>query len=292
LLVEKKEMNENNKNFAPTELVSSATIELLYDKLNSLPKNSKLRKEFLVIAQNVLKQANTQTEHSGKLAQHIWAIDKMLGRNTEYYSEAGQDKFIEKEFFSHKTDGVFVDIGGYDGQTSSNTLYFETFAGWSGLCIEPVPKFYELMSEIRNSVCLNVAVADYNGEGSFLEINKGLDQMGGLIATFRNDLLKIIKDEGSESRQINVPVRTFQSIISEQDITHIDYCSIDVEGAEILVLKGIDFSKSNILVFSIENPASPVSNQNLVRDFMENEGYKLVKSIGEDDIFAKAMLLG
>ena len=84
-------MNENNKNFAPTELVSSATIELLYDKLNSLPENSNLRKEFLVIAQNVLKESNTQTNHSGRLAQHIWAIEKMLGRNPEYYSEAGQD---------------------------------------------------------------------------------------------------------------------------------------------------------------------------------------------------------
>ena len=63
MLVDKKEMNENNKKFASTELVCAATIELLYDKLNSLPKNSNLRKEFLVIAQNVLKEANTQTEY-------------------------------------------------------------------------------------------------------------------------------------------------------------------------------------------------------------------------------------
>lgn len=285
-------MSENRKDFSSTELGFSATIKLLYDKLNSLPEKSSLRKEFLVIAQNVLKEVNKQTEHNGRLAQHIWVIDKMLGHNTEYYSQAGQDKFIEKAFFSRKTDGVFVDVGSYDGQTSSNTLYFETFLGWRGLCIEPVPKFYKLMSEIRSSICLNFAVADYNGEGAFLEINKGLEQMGGLIATFRDDLLKIIKDKGSESRQINVPVRTLQSIVSEQDLTHIDYCSIDVEGAEILVLKGIDFTKTNISVFSIENPEGPGSNRNLVRDFMEYEGYKLIKSIGEDDIFAKAALLG
>jgi len=68
--------------------------------------------------------------------------------------------------------------------------------------------------------------------------------------------------------------------------------TIDVEGAEISVLKGIDFNKSDISVFSIENPTSPGNNQSLVRDFLENEGYKLVRSIGEDDIFAKATLLG
>ena len=69
-------------------------------------------------------KVNTQTEHNGRLAQHIWTIDKMLGHNTEYYSQAGQDKFIEKEFFSRKTGGVFVDIGGYDGLTSSLFLSF------------------------------------------------------------------------------------------------------------------------------------------------------------------------
>ena len=101
----------------------------------------------------------------------------------------------------------------------------------------------------------------------------------------------MIKDTGSETRQINVPVKTFQSIVSDQDLTHIDYCSIDVEGAEISVLKGIDFNKSDISLFSIENPTSLGNNQNLVRNYMENEGYKLVRSIG-DDIFTKATFLG
>ena len=166
------------------------------------------------------------------------------------------------------------------------------FLGWRRLCIEPVPRIYELMSDIRNAVCLNVALADYNGEGLFLEISRGLSQMGGLMATLHKDLTEIIKEKGSETREVNVLVKTFQSIVSDQDLTHIDYCSIDVEGAEISVLKGIDFNKSNISVFSIENPTSLGNNQSLVRDYMENEGYQLVRSIGEDDIFAKATLLG
>ena len=116
--------------------------------------------------------------------------------------------------------------------------------------------------------------------------------MGGLMATLRKGLPEFVKDKGSETRQINVPVKTFQSIVSDQDLTHIDYCSIDVEGAEISVLKGIDFNKSNISVFSIENPTNLGNNQSIVRDYMENEGYQLVRSIGEDDIFAKATLLG
>ena len=66
------------------------------------------------------------------------------------------------------------------------------------------------------------------------------------MATLGKDLPEMIKDKGSEPRQTNGLVKTFQSIVCDQDLTHIDYCSIDVEGAKISVLKGIDFHKSNI----------------------------------------------
>ena len=33
--------------------------------------------------------------------------------------------------------GTFVDLGCYDGVTYSNTWYFETKLGWSGVCVEP-----------------------------------------------------------------------------------------------------------------------------------------------------------
>ena len=90
LVVDRKVMSENNKKFSLTELVSPVTIELLHDKLNSLPKNSDLHKgllaylsrdfatstingirEYLVIVQNLLREGNTQSEHNGRLARQI-----------------------------------------------------------------------------------------------------------------------------------------------------------------------------------------------------------------------------
>jgi len=50
------------------------------------------------------------------------------------------DKDIEGEWRR------FLDIGAYDGKTFSNTLRLVEL-GWGGLCIEPHPKFYNILKE-------------------------------------------------------------------------------------------------------------------------------------------------
>ena len=49
----------------------------------------------------------------------------------------------------------FLDIGANDGQYLSNTLFFETQMGWTGLCVEGSPSAYGLLSKSRTK-CKNV----------------------------------------------------------------------------------------------------------------------------------------
>ena len=56
-----------------------------------------------------------------------------------FFSQTGQDRLLFEHFFRGKRNGVFVDVGAYDGTTFSNTLFFERSMGWSGLCVEPLP---------------------------------------------------------------------------------------------------------------------------------------------------------
>ena len=56
-----------------------------------------------------------------------------------FYSQVGQDRFLLENFFRGRRGGVFLDIGAYDGETLSNTLFFEKTMGWTGLCVEPLP---------------------------------------------------------------------------------------------------------------------------------------------------------
>ena len=251
----------------------------------------RLARENLLSIREPLIDAVSRDLQNGRLHQCIWEIDKAAGYHNAYFSQSGQDQFIEKNFFDGKTDGVFVDIGGYDGINGSNTLFFEKFRHWKGICIEASPMQFEKMAQSRSAECLNIAVSNFEGEALFFEITKGFDQMSrlkeDLQPEFLDNLEKMNKGKEAESQDITVKVTTFDKIAKERDLTHVDYCSIDVEGSEIKVLQGIDFDYTDIRAISIENPSSQPDNFKLVRDFMSDRGYQLVGSLGVDDIFTK-----
>ena len=251
----------------------------------------RLAREDLHPIREALADAVSRDWQNGRLHQRIWEIDKAVGLHNAYFSQSGQDRFIEKNFFDGKKDGVFVDIGGYDGITGSNTLFFEKFRDWKGICMEASPVQFKKMAESRAAECLNIAVSDFEGEALFFEITEGYDQMSRLKEDmqpeFLDNLKKMNEGKEAESQDITVKVATFGKIARERDLTHVDYCSIDVEGSEIKVLQGIDFDYTDIRVLSIENPPSQPATFKLVRDFMSERGYRLAGSLGVDDIFAK-----
>ena len=71
--------------------------------------------------------------------------------------------------------------------------------------------------------------------------------------------------------------------MNENNITHVDYMSIDVEGAEMQVLEGIDFDNYFIDVISIED--NGYTDQ--TRQVLLNKNYKFVTKICADMIFKK-----
>ncbi len=48
----------------------------------------------------------------------------------------GAEEWILRELLQDRRDGVFVDVGAADAQAFSNTFYFESALGWSGLAID------------------------------------------------------------------------------------------------------------------------------------------------------------
>ena len=54
-----------------------------------------------------------------------------------FYSQCGQDRFLNDNIFKGFKNGTFVDVGAHDGRTFNNTLFFEQLHGWSGINIEP-----------------------------------------------------------------------------------------------------------------------------------------------------------
>ena len=64
--------------------------------------------------------------------------------NKTYYSQHEQDMKIF-DLLNKQKNGFFIEIGGYDGEKNSNTLYLEKSHGWTGLLIETNPYAYQVL---------------------------------------------------------------------------------------------------------------------------------------------------
>src|SRR5262249_35133335 len=112
--------------------------------------------------------------------------DRVQDSEVKSYSQCGQDRFLLENFFKGKRNGVFVDVGAYDGERFSNTLFFEKTMGWRGLCIEPLPSAFAKLTASRAAICENVCVSDFEGEADFVEADAGSDEQmwSGLTSRF------------------------------------------------------------------------------------------------------------
>jgi len=69
------------------------------------------------------------------------------------FCQNGLDLFVFENFFRGKRDGVFVDVGTKPGEELSNTLFFERFMGWRGLCLASDPQAIAVLAMQRKCIC-------------------------------------------------------------------------------------------------------------------------------------------
>lgn len=86
-------------------------------------------------------------------------------REMKWHSQFGEDLWIWQHL-NPPAQGVFVEVGAYDGIASSNTLAFEEM-GWTGLCIEPQPDKAKLCRQNRKCITVESAVGCGQGIGQY-----------------------------------------------------------------------------------------------------------------------------
>jgi len=202
-----------------------------------------------------------------------------------FYSQVSQDRYLFQRFFAGKRQGVFVDIGAYDGQKFSNSLFFEKYMGWRGLCIEPQSAPFKKLVTTRASHCEQVCVSNFEGEGEFVESEAGVDEtmLSGLSATFDPRHVERLKMASSKMEVHKVPVVRLSTLLEKYGLYDIDYCSIDVEGAELSILSDIDLETFRISVFTIENNY----DDDRIPNLMASKGYDFVTKLEQDYIFKR-----
>ena len=82
-----------------------------------------------------------------------------------------------------------------------------------------------------------------------------------------------------------MPTATFDEIMENYpQVSHIDFMSLDVEGGELEVLKGIDFSKYRFSCIAIEHNYFKDAQREVI-SLLNAKGYRILMWNGWDYLF-------
>lgn len=217
---------------------------------------------------------------------------------TESFSLHNLDiKMLEYLNFKH---GTFIECGANDGISQSNTYLYEKNFEWSGLLVEPnKTKFEQCVENRKKSKVENYALVGKNFDKKYIR--------GNFSETDPSEsLMSMVVDEGdwqneniSQNRKlketnhqiIEVPTTTISNLLHKHNIKKIDFFSLDVEGYEISVLNGLDFSIHRPKYFLIET-SNDIKIQNEIRSYMNLKNYKFIKPLSlNDDLFVDNQII-
>lgn len=204
-----------------------------------------------------------------------------------YHAQYGQDAYVYEHFFKDVRNGIFVDVGAHDGISLSNTYFFEKSLGWHGICIEPLQSVFEKLIQNRSCTCIQGCIAAHTGTGEFLEITGYSEMLSGLLEKYEQRHFERVRKELARSgaaRIIEVPCFTFNDIMTEHGITHIDYLSIDTEGGEYEIVASIDLDKITIDIIDVE---VNFPDQTEIKKYLMRHGYRFVTRLVGDEIYAR-----
>jgi FkbM family methyltransferase len=176
--------------------------------------------------------------------------------------------------------GTFVELGAFDGLNQSNTAWLEVNRGWRGILVEAIPDAYEQC--VRNrplATVVNCACVANDYPEPTVEM-----VYAGLMSIVRGARLSDEADEawvslGEELQQLErytceVPARTLSSVLDEHRLGRVDLLSIDVEGYELEVLKGIDLAR-----FAPHRIVAEESHGGEVDRYLTARGYRRIAVI-------------
>lgn len=148
--------------------------------------------------------------------------------------------------------GTFLEIGAYDGYSKSNTYNLEQFQSWRGILIEPLPTPFAICCKHRTrSKCYNVACVSVGGAAELELVDRGLMTVApGLIPEDERS-----RRLGSATESIIAQTMTLSEVIDDSGFSSINFMSIDVEGAELEVLGGLDLARHRPDVLLVETDA-------------------------------------
>jgi len=205
-------------------------------------------------------------------------------RQQGFQSQFGQDYFIATEFFPDRHGGVFMDIGCNQPVYLNNTYYFEKHAGWSGLAFDPIARHGADWETGRSARFIPLALGARDDKREFVEI-ENREGWANMMSAFADKARP--EDLRMGYKTYEVTVRRASDVFDEHGIGGVDLASIDVEGAELDVLAGLDLRRHGPQVLLVENTKG-LTGDDTLREYLRDRGYRLYARIWTcDDVFVR-----
>jgi FkbM family methyltransferase len=248
---------------------------------------------------------NHDPELSAKdIYRHVFSSERF---KQGYQSQMGQDMFLNRWFFKNRGPGFFIDVGAFDGILGSNTSYFEKHLQWRGIAFEPNPPAFEALRANRSCRLIQGCAYHQDGQIPFLGLSER-EQRKGTKSRRPRSVLSMVFDSSHggamlggipehmnqgkwvewvrKAMKLNqtlttVPCHRIDTVLNDSGVKIVDYLSIDVEGAELEVLRGIDFERVQVNVIGVEHN----HKFSEIYDLLTTSGFEYQGLLFFDEIF-------
>jgi len=229
----------------------------------------------------------------------FWGIGRQIKQyrkrnEIHYFSINRLDQKLEA--YLPKKEGFYVELGANDGISQSNTLYFERYKGWTGVLVEPTPHNYLKCLANRSSsnhIFCNACVSfDYSDRFVEIMFANLMSSPVGLESDVHDPVShahsgKQFLESTDQIFAFGAMAKTLNVILLESNAPkQIDLLSLDVEGAEQEVLKGIDHNQFRFSYLCIE-----CRDLNRLSAYLEQFDYQMIEQLSEHDYLFKDMRL-
>jgi FkbM family methyltransferase len=187
------------------------------------------------------------------------------------YAQWGEDRLVW-EYFHLKPHGFFIEVGANEPVNISQTYLLEQ-NGWEGILVEPQAECCTRLRQVRTrSKVIQAACGAPEQRGKAL-FRVATQQDRSMLANQRP------AKEVVFTRTVEVETVTLDDILAESGNPNLDFLSIDVEGGELDVLRGLTLAKHRPGLILVEDDVYDLR----LHSHLRAQGYKLVKRTGSNN---------
>jgi len=195
-------------------------------------------------------------------------------------SQRFQDLFVS--WMLNKRNGIFIEFGACDGIYISNTNYLEKYMGWTGILLEPAKSWHKDIKINRSNSIIDFRCVSVESEK---EIDFYEDKE--LAFSSQKNNLSSITSYKVKTISLNDLFAEYEEKLKKKSnqISSIDFISIDTEGSEYEILKNFNFNKYAPKIIIVEHNFDPVKSKLLKKLILSHNYENLFPELSAYDYF-------